>query len=159
MEKYKNLRENSTNILERKIKSHRQFVEIWKDVPLKLILTDKSGNGDCLPFCCFWPESWDILNKGGVNRKRGGVLAVVLLRGEDKWLMTYFGEGVTIQINYKIKLIQDSCQQFSLQFMNNFHWLLQVYCITQEMHISQELAFLCITLPSHKTIAPLYFFM
>ena len=71
--------------------------------------------------------------------------------------MTYLGEGrvclrdqgkcETTQVNYKINFIQDSCERFSL----HFHWLLQVYCVTEKMHISQELAFLWITIQCHET--------
>ena len=44
MEEYKGFRENSTSILERDIKPYRKFIEIWKDVSLKLILKDSRGN-------------------------------------------------------------------------------------------------------------------
>ena len=33
--------------------SPREFLEIWKDVSLRLIVKDKGGNRDCLPFCWF----------------------------------------------------------------------------------------------------------
>ena len=42
-----------------------------------------------------------------------------------------------------MNFIQENCRRFSLYFKSTFHSLLQVYCITQKMHISQELAFLC----------------
>ena len=45
-----------------------------------------------------------------------------------------------------MNFIQDNCQRFSLHFKSTFHRLFQVYCITQKMHISQELAFLWITI-------------
>ena len=32
-------------------KSPREFIETWEDVSLRLILKDKGGNQDCLPFC------------------------------------------------------------------------------------------------------------
>ena len=68
----------------------------------------------------------------------------VVLPGNGR--MTYLGEGrffwVSIQIKYKMNF-QDGCQIFFLYFICTFHWMLQVYCITQKMHISQELAFLC----------------
>ena len=38
-----------------------------------------------------------------------------------------------------MNFIQDSCQRFSLHFKSTFHWLLQVYCITQKIYICQEL--------------------
>ena len=40
--------------------------------------------------------------------------------------------GGTIQINYKMNFIQDSCQRFSLHFESTFHRLLQAYCITHK---------------------------
>ena len=46
---------------------------------------------------------------------------------------------------------QDSCQRFSLHLKSTFHWLFQVYSITQKMYISQELAFLWITPQCHET--------
>ena len=54
-----------------------------------------------------------------------------------------------------MNFIQDSFQSFSLHFKSTFYWLLQVYCITQKSHISQELAFPWIK--CHWDI--LYFFM
>ena len=45
----KSLRENSTRILERD-KALGRTIEICKDVSLSLILKDKGGNQDCLPF-------------------------------------------------------------------------------------------------------------
>ena len=49
-----------------------------------------------------------------------------------------------------MNFIQDSLQRFSQHFKSTFHWLTQVYCITQKIHISgyvcktflEELAFL-----------------
>ena len=98
--------------------------------------------------------------KREVNRKRGG-------RGsfgscpawerandipwERRVCLGEQGWGETIQINYKINFIQDSCQRFSLHLKCTFHWLLQVYCTIQKIHISQELAFLWITLLCHET--------
>ena len=41
--------------------------------------------------------------------------------------------------------------RFSLHLKSTFHLLLQVYYVTQKMHISQELAFLSITLQCHET--------
>ena len=49
-----------------------------------------------------------------------------------------------------MNFIDNSCQRFSLLFKSTFHWLLQVYCITQKMHISQ-LAFLWVTFQCHDT--------
>ena len=62
------------------------------------------------------------------------------------------GEEETIQINYKMNFVQDSCQRFSLYFKSTFHWMLHVYCITQKMHISQELGFLWTTLQYHEAL-------
>ena len=56
-----------------------------------------------------------------------------------------------MQINHKRNFIQDSCQILSFHFKSTFHWPFQVYCITQKMHISQELAFLWITFQCHET--------
>ena len=42
MMEYTGLRENSRNILERQ--SPKKFIEIWKDVSLRLHLKDKVGN-------------------------------------------------------------------------------------------------------------------
>ena len=67
------------------------------------------------------------------------------------------GVGQTMQINYKMNLIQDSCQRLSLNFNSTFHWLLQVYCIKQKMHISQESAFLSITLPCQRNNSSVLF--
>ena len=50
MVEYKKLRENSTSILEREIKPEGVYRNI-KDVSLRLILKDKDGNQDRLPFC------------------------------------------------------------------------------------------------------------
>ena len=41
---YESLSENPTSILERGIKPYREFIEIGKDVSVKLILKDKGGN-------------------------------------------------------------------------------------------------------------------
>ena len=43
-----------------------------KDVSLFLILKEKGGNQNCLPFCWFKPRSYDIL------KKEGGDLELVL---------------------------------------------------------------------------------
>ena len=57
MVEYKCLRENSTTILERERErerereSPREFIKKWKNVFLRLILKDKGGNQDYLPFC------------------------------------------------------------------------------------------------------------
>ena len=85
----------------------------------------------------------------GVNRKRGGVLEVAL---PGRRQMTYLGEGrvwlgdqgygETIQINYKMNFIQDSCQRFSLHFKSTLHWLLQLYCITQKCVFLKNYLFL-----------------
>ena len=55
MVEYKCLRENSTTILEREREreSPREFIKKWKNVFLRLILKDKGGNQDYLPFCWF----------------------------------------------------------------------------------------------------------
>ena len=42
---------------------------MWKDVSVRLILKDKGGNQYCLPFCWFYSEGWDILEKKGVTGK------------------------------------------------------------------------------------------
>ena len=42
---------NSTNVLDREIWNPKEFIEIRKDVSLKLILKDKGGNQYSLPFC------------------------------------------------------------------------------------------------------------
>ena len=65
--------------------------------------------------------------------------------------MTYLGKGKvclgnqgyrkTIQINYKMNFVQDSCQRFSLHFESNFHWRLQVYCIMQKRTYFSRLSF------------------
>ena len=46
MVKYKSLRENSRRTLETEL-SPRKFIELWKDVSLRLILNDKDGYQDC----------------------------------------------------------------------------------------------------------------
>ena len=87
--------------------------------------------------------------KRRVNRKKGGSF-----RSYSAWeggQMTYLGEGrvclgdqgygETIQTDYRMNFIQGCCQRFSLHFNSTLHWLLQVYCITQKIHISQELVF------------------
>ena len=51
MLEYKSFSENPTSILERE--SPRECIEIWKNVSFGLILKDKGGNQDCLPFCWF----------------------------------------------------------------------------------------------------------
>ena len=58
--------------------------------------------------------------------------------------------GKTILINYIMNFIQDSCQRFS-HFKSTFLWLIQVYCITQKMQVSQNLAFLSTALQCHET--------
>ena len=58
--------------------------------------------------------------------------------------------GKTILINYIMNFIQDSCQRFS-HFKSTFLSLIQVYCITQKMQVSQNLAFLSTALQCHET--------
>ena len=65
MVEYKSLTENSTSILkrerekdreterDRERESPREFIDVWKDVSLRLILKDKGGKRDCLQFCWF----------------------------------------------------------------------------------------------------------
>ena len=75
--------------------------------------------------------------------------------------MTYLGkEGFACGTRCREKLYRltvkwtsskSSSQRLSLHFKNAFYWLLQVYCITQKMHISQEWAFLWVFLKCHET--------
>ena len=85
-----------------------------------------------------------------------GALIVVLPSMRQ---MTHLGEGLprgpgvggNYTVNYKINFIQWNFQRFSLDFKSTFHWLLQFYCITRKLHISEyvsehfleKLAFLC----------------
>ena len=46
MVKYKSLGENSTRTLETEL-SPREFIELWKDVSLRLILNNKDGYQNC----------------------------------------------------------------------------------------------------------------
>ena len=63
----------------------REFIEIWKDVSLRLILKGKGDNQDCL--------TWDLENpqKEGLTKKRGGkeFWKLFCLGGEQ---MTYLAE-------------------------------------------------------------------
>ena len=34
-----------------------------------LILKDKGGKQHCLPFCCFYPDGWDIFEKEGASEE------------------------------------------------------------------------------------------
>ena len=73
MVEYESLSENPTSILERGIKPYREFIEIGKDVSVKLILKDKVGNeisskkegltkkeGGSFKSCSAWKGSNDL---------------------------------------------------------------------------------------------------
>ena len=99
--------------------------------------------------------TWELRypQKRGVNRKRGGSFGSCSAR-EGTNDLPWGNKGLPGdqgQINYNMNFIQDSCQRFSLPFKSIFQWLLQVYCVTQKMHISQGLAFLWITVQYHET--------
>ena len=77
MVEYKNLRENSTSILEREIKPY----EVYRNMKGSILETNFEGQG--------WPSrlftillilTWELRypQERGVNRKRGGVLEVLL---------------------------------------------------------------------------------
>ena len=73
MVEYESLRQNPTSILERGIKPYREFVEIGKNVSVKLILKGKGGNelsskkdrltkkeGGSFESCSAWKGSNDL---------------------------------------------------------------------------------------------------
>ena len=73
MVEYESLSENPTSILERGIKPYREFIEMGKDVSVKLILKDKGGNeisskkegltkkeGGSFKSCSAWKGSNDL---------------------------------------------------------------------------------------------------
>ena len=47
------IREKIQPVFWRERQSPREFIEIWKDVSLTLILKDKGSSQDCSPFCWF----------------------------------------------------------------------------------------------------------
>ena len=162
MVEYKSLRETSTSNLEREIKPYRKFIEIWKDVSWRLIWKDKGGNQDCLRSrLLILVGELRCPQKIVVNKKRrdrgsfGSCSAwegcTWLSLGKQGFAWGTRRRWETIQINYKMNFIQNSCQRFALHFKSTFHWLLRVYSITQKMYISQELALLWITLQCHET--------
>ena len=77
-------------------------------------------------------EFWKLFLLGGGKTTHLAVERVCL--GDQ-------GKGKIIKINYEKNFIHTSCQKCSLHFKSSLHWLLQVYCITRKMHISQELTF------------------
>ena len=56
----------STSNLGREI-NPKEFIEVWKDASLRLILKEKGRNQLCLPWCWLQTGGWDILEKKGVN--------------------------------------------------------------------------------------------
>ena len=102
-----------------------------------------------------------------INRKRRGEFwKMFCLEGRR---MTYLGErrfflgdqrqGKLYRLTIKWTWSKTSVKDFHLHFKYTFHWLLQVYCITHKMHISQEFAFLCGSLFSvmrHNYFVPLH---
>ena len=66
-----------------------------------------------------------------------------LTLGKEEFAWGTRGRGKLYRLT--IKWISSKLSRLSLHFKSTFHWLLQVYCITQKMHISQVLAFLWIT--------------
>ena len=49
--------------------SSMEFMQIWKDVSLWLVLKEKSGNQHSLPFVWFWPRNWNILGNEWAKEK------------------------------------------------------------------------------------------
>ena len=100
--------------------------------------------------------SWNIFKKERLTEKERREVWMLFCPGGRKLLTLekelFLWETRGMQINHKRNFIQDnSCQILSFHFKSTFHWPFQVYCITQKMHISQELAFLWITFQCHET--------
>ena len=57
-------------------------------------------------------EFWKLLCQGGRQ---------ITYLGKGRVSLGDQGLGETIQINYKMNFIQDSCERFSLQFKSTFH--------------------------------------
>ena len=58
----------STSNLGREI-NPKEFIEVWKDASLRLILKEKGRNQLCLPWCWLQTGGWDILEKKGSTEK------------------------------------------------------------------------------------------
>ena len=121
-------------------------MEIWKAVSSRFILKDKT-----FTILLILIMELGYPRKRRVNRNRGGwgeFWKLLLLGGGktthlavERVCLGDQGKGKIIKINYEKNFIHNSCQKCSLHFKSSLHWLLQVYCITRKMHISQELTF------------------
>ena len=112
---------------------------------------------DCLTFYWFYNLGVEIFSEREVIEKEGvGEFWKFFCLGGRTWL-TLGKERFTWATRGKGKLYRLTVNWTSSKTvvkdfpytLRAFHWLLQVYSIKQNMHISQELDFLCITLQCH----------